>query len=143
MIKASFLKAFALATFGAAAALAQNNAVGNWQYVNGTKTTHITTTEEGGQLQAKITKVTKDGKEDPTAACGSCTAENKDKPLAGLRILWDTKKDGTNWKEGKLLDPEGGKIVKGAVEVLEGGNKLNVKGSIAFLSKTQVWVRVK
>jgi len=31
----------------------------------------------------------------------------------------------------------------GQVEVLEGGAKLNVKGSVAFLSKTQVWSRVK
>ena len=137
------LKVFAIATFCAAAALAQDTAVGNWQYVNGPKTTYITTTEEGGQLKAKITKVTKDGKDDPTAVCGSCSDENKGKPLAGLQILWDTRKDGKNWKEGKLLDPEGGKIVKGAVEVLEGGKKLNVKGSIAFLSKTQVWTRVQ
>lgn len=137
------LKVFAIATFCAAAALAQNPAVGNYTYVDGTKTTYITTMEEGGALKAKITKVTKDGKEDPAAACGKCTAENKDKPLAGLLILWDTKKDGANWKEGKLLDPEGGKIVKGAVEVLEGGKKLNVKGSIAFLSKTQLWTRVQ
>ena len=136
------LKVFAIASLCAAAALAQNNAVGNWQFVDGTKTTFITTTEEGGQLKAKVTKVTKDGKEDPSAACGKCTEANKDKPLAGLQILWDTKKDGNNWKEGKLLDPEGGKIVKGAVEVLDGGKKLNVKASIAFLSKTQVWVRV-
>ena len=137
------IKAFALTVFFAAAALAQNPAVGNWQFVDGTKTTFITTMEEGGQLKAKITKVTRDGKEDPAAACGKCSGENKDKPMAGLLILWDTKKDGDGWKDGKLLDPESGRIVNGKIEIAEGGKKLNVKGSVAFLSKTQVWNRVQ
>jgi uncharacterized protein (DUF2147 family) len=133
------IKAVAIATFCAAAALAQNPAVGNWTYVDGPKTTYITTTEDGGQLKATITRVTKDGKDDAGATCGKCSDANKDKPLAGLLILWDTKKDGANYKEGKLLDPESGRLVKGAVEVLDGGKKLNVKGSVAFISKTQVW----
>ena len=114
-------KVIAIAALSAAA-LAQNSAVGNWQFVDGPKTTYITTTEEGGQLKARITKVTKDGKDDPTATCGKCSGENKDKPLAGLLILWDTKKDGENWKDGKLLDPEGGRQVTGKVEVLEGAS---------------------
>lgn len=136
-------KVIAITVLSAAAALAQNSAVGNWQYVDGTKTTYITTADEGGQLKARITKVTKDGKDDPTAACAKCSGENKDKPLAGLMILWDTKKDGENWKDGKLLDPESGRQVSGKVEVAEGGKKLNVKGSVAFISKTQVWTRVQ
>jgi uncharacterized protein (DUF2147 family) len=124
--------------------LAQNSAVGNWQYVDGNKITYITTAEDGGALKATITKVTKDGKEDPAAACSKCSAENKDKPLKGLLILWDTKKDGdVNWKEGKLLDPDSGRVVNGKVEVAEGGKKLNVKGNVAFISKTQIWTRVQ
>src|SRR3954449_6419263 len=85
--QSNMTKIFAIASFCAAAALAQNSAVGNWTYVDGTKTTYITTAEEGGQLKAKITKVTKDGKDDPSGVCGKCSGENKDKPLAGLLIL--------------------------------------------------------
>ena len=137
------LKQIAIGALFAAAALAQNSAVGNWQYVDGTKITYITTVEEGGQLKAKITKVTKDGREDPTATCSKCSGDNKDKPLAGLVILWDTKKDGSNWKDGKLLDPDSGRLVTGKVEILDGGQKLNVKGSVAFISKTQVWTKAQ
>jgi len=136
------LKAIALAAVCAAAALAQTSAVGNWQYVDGTKITYITTVEEGGQLKATITKVTKDGKDDPTATCAKCSGDSKDKPLAGLVILWDTKKDGVNWKDGKLLDPDSGRLVSGKVEIADGGKKLNVKGSVAFISKTQAWTKV-
>lgn len=135
-------KVFAISAFFAAAVLAQNSAVGNWQYVDGTKTTYIKTFEEGGQLKATIERVTKGGTEDPAAACGKCSGENKDKPMKGLVILWDTKKDGDNWKDGRLLDPDSGRIVNGKVELTEGGQKLNVKGSVAFITKTQVWTRI-
>lgn len=134
-------KLAAISLFCAAAALAQSSAAGNWQYVDGTKTTYIKTYEEGGQLKATIEKVIKGGADDPAATCSKCSGENKDKPMKGLLILWDTKKDGDNWKDGKLLDPDSGRIVAGKVELAEGGKKLNVKGSVAFISKTQVWVR--
>ena len=137
------LKQIVIAVLFAAAAFAQNPAVGNWQYVDGTKITYITTVEDGGQLKATITKVTNNGKEDPTATCSKCSGDSKDKPLAGLLILWDTRKDGANWKDGKLLDPDSGRLVSGKVEVADGGKKLNVKGSVAFISKTQVWTKVQ
>lgn len=135
-------KVLALSALLAASALAQTSAVGEWQYVDGAKTTFIKTFEENGQLKATIEKVTNTGKDDPSAACGKCTGDNKDKPMKGLQILWDTKKDGDNWKDGKLLDPESGRIVAGKVEVADGGKKLNVKGSVAFISKTQIWTRL-
>jgi uncharacterized protein (DUF2147 family) len=137
------LKVIAIAVLLAAQALAQNSAVGNWQYVDGAKITYITTVEDGGQLKATISKISKDGKEDSAATCSKCSGDNKDKPLAGLLILWDTKKDGANWKDGKLLDPDSGRLVTGKVEIVDGGKKLNVKGSVAFISKTQVWTRVQ
>ena len=137
------LKAIALSALFAAAAVAQSSSAGNWQYVDGTKTTSIRTYEEGGQLKAVIEKVTKAGQEDPGATCEKCSGENKGKSLKGLVILWDTKKDGDNWKEGKLLDPDSGRLVNGATELVEGGKKMNVKGSVSIIHKTQVWVRVE
>jgi uncharacterized protein (DUF2147 family) len=138
------LKALAISTLFAAAAFAQGPAVGNWQYVDGPKTTFIRTYEEGGQLKAVIEKVTKGGQEDASAACDKCSGENKGKPMKGLLILWDTKKDGeSNWKDGKLLDPESGRVVTGKVEVADGGKKLNVKGSVSFISKTQAWTKIQ
>jgi uncharacterized protein (DUF2147 family) len=58
-----------------------------------------------------------------------------------MRIFWGLSQKGNKWDGGQILDPASGKTYKCSVEVQEGGRKLAVKGSMAFLSKTQTWVR--
>jgi uncharacterized protein (DUF2147 family) len=126
-----------------APASAQNSAVGLWKNVEGEKTTLIRTYEEGGKLAGKVEKVLKNGAEDKDAKCAKCKDDNKDKPMAGLRLIWDMQKDGEKWTGGKLLDPESGRVVNCKIETAEGGKKLMVKGSVAIISKTQTWTRAE
>ena len=127
----------------AAPAFAQNSAVGLWKSTEPNKVTLIRISEDGGKVNGKVEKVLKGDVEDKDAKCGKCKDDNKDKPMAGLRLLWDLQKDGDKWSGGKLLDPESGRIVNCKLELAEGGKKLLVKGSIAMLSKTQTWSRVE
>jgi uncharacterized protein (DUF2147 family) len=127
----------------AAPAFAQNSAVGLWKNAEPNKVTMIRTYEEGGQLQGKVEKVLKNDAEDKDAKCAKCKDENKDKPMAGLRLIWDMRKDGDKWTGGKLLDPESGRVVNCKLETADGGKKLMVKGSVAIISKTQTWTRVE
>lgn len=136
--------AFALAVFAlsfAAPAFAQNSPVGLWKNVEDDKTTLIRITENGGKLHGKIEKVLKGTYEDTAAKCVKCKDDKKDKPMAGLELIWDVAKDGDHWGGGKLLDPESGRIVNCRLDMADAGKKLEVKGSIAFLSKTQTWTR--
>jgi len=119
----------------AAPLFAQDSAIGLWKNVESDKVTLIRTYEEGGKLLGKIEKVLKNNVEDTAATC------NKDKPMAGLQLIWDMQKDGDRWSGGKLLDPETGRVVNCRLETEEGGKVLKVRGSIAFLSKTQTWTR--
>ena len=119
------------------------SAVGLWKNTEPTKVTLIRITEEGGKLDGKIEKVLKNDVEDKDAKCVKCKDDNKDKPMAGLRLIWDMKKDGDKWSGGKLLDPETGRIVNCKIETADGGKKLVVKGSVAMISKTQNWTRVE
>ena len=43
------------------------------------------------------------------------------------------------------MDPNDGKVYKCKMEVIEGGNKVNVRGFLGFslLGRTQVWHKVK
>ena len=130
-----------LSTLFAAPALAQNSAIGLWKNVEPDKVTLIRLYEDGGKLLGRIEKVLKNNVEDTAATCVKCKDENKGKPMAGLQLIWDMKPDGDKWSGGKLLDPDSGRIVNCKLETAEGGTKLLVKGSIAFLSKTQTWTR--
>jgi uncharacterized protein (DUF2147 family) len=121
--------------------LAQNSPVGLWKNVEDDKTTLIRITEAGGKLQGKIEKVLKGSSEDSAAKCVKCKDDKKDKPLAGLELIWDMAKVGDRWEGGKLLDPETGRIVNCRLELADAGKKLNVRGSVSFLSKTQTWTR--
>ena len=67
----------------------------------------------------------------------------KDKPVLGLRILWDLGEDGNQWSGGRVLDPDNGKVYKCYVALEDGGRKLKVRGfiGVSLLGRTQIWMR--
>jgi uncharacterized protein (DUF2147 family) len=62
-------------------------------------------------------------------------------PLIGLNILTGFKDSGTQW-EGKIYDPEHGKLYRSIVYRTTDGN-LAVKGCIAFFCQKQIWKPVR
>ena len=127
------------------AVLAQMNPVGTWHTVD-EKTkepkSEIQITDNGGVLSGKVTKLLrKDAKQD--ALCDECTDDRKGKPMLGLEIIRGAKKaDGKDiWEDGKILDPENGKNYTLKMTPIEGGKKLEVRGSIGPFGRTQTWVR--
>ena len=68
----------------------------------------------------------------------------KGQKIKGLVIIEDIKKDGDEYNDGTILDPENGKEYKCYLE-LEEPNKLKVRGYLGFslLGRTQYWIRKK
>ena len=126
-------------------ALAQMTPVGAWNTVDDkTKElkSEIQITDNGGVLSGKVTKLLrKEAKQD--ALCDECTDDRKGKPMLGLEIVRGAKKaDGKDvWEDGKILDPENGKNYSLKMTPIEGGKKLEVRGSIGPFGRTQTWVR--
>ncbi len=128
-------------------ASAQMTPVGVWHTIND-KTKEISSevhvVEVAGMLSGKIMKLLrKEAKQD--AVCDECTDDRKGKPLLGLEIIRGAKKaDGKEvWEDGKILDPENGKNYTLKLTPIEGGKKLEVRGSIGPFGRTQTWVRVQ
>jgi uncharacterized protein (DUF2147 family) len=95
-------------------------------------------------LTGKISKLLrKDVKQD--AICTECSDDRKDKPLIGMDIIRGVKKvDGQEvWQGGKIMDPENGKNYTLRLTPIDGGAKLQVRGSVLFISRTQTWQRVQ
>ena len=134
-----------LALLTAGAAFAQANPVGLWKTIDDetkAEKSYVRVVEAGGVFTAKVEKILDPAKAD--AKCDKCSDDRKDKPMLGLEIIRGAKKaEGKDvWEDGKILDPESGRNYSLRLTPIEGGAKLEVRGSIAFIGRTQTWVRV-
>ena len=130
-----------------AVATAQMTPVGQWHSSDektGELKSLIIISETGGVLNGHVDKLLRKTA-DQKAVCKECTDDRKDKPMLGLQIIRGAKKvDGKDvWEGGKILDPENGKEYALRMTPIEDGKKLEVRGSILFVGRTQTWVRVQ
>ena len=128
-------------------AFAQMTPVGLWQSADektGEAKSQIRIAESGGVLNGRIEKLLrKEAKQD--AVCDECSDDRKGKPMIGLEIIRGAKKaDGKDvWEDGKVLDPENGKNYTLRLTPIDGGKKLEVRGSVLGIGRTQTWVRIQ
>jgi uncharacterized protein (DUF2147 family) len=121
--------------------------VGVWRNLDdktGEAKAEIRIVEAGGVLSGKIDKrIGKDIK--PDDVCDECSDDRKGKPILGLEIIRNAKKaEGKDvWEGGKILDPENGRDYTLRMTPVEGGRKLEVRGSIGPFGRTQTWVRIQ
>ena len=128
-------------------ALAQLTPVGTWKSLDeetGQPKTGIVIEDQGGVLQGRVQQLLRPGA-DPKALCVECKDALKDQPMVGLPIIQGAKKaaDKDVWEGGKILDPENGKFYTLRLTPIDGGQKLEVRGSIGPFGRTQTWVRVQ
>jgi uncharacterized protein (DUF2147 family) len=145
MFQRALLAIAALTTSGFACA--QMSPVGTWNTIDDvTKAikSEIMVTDTAGVLSGKVTKLLRKDV-DQKAVCKECTDDRKDKPLVGLEIIRGAKKaEGKDvWEDGKILDPENGKNYTLRLTPIDGGKKLEVRGSVFGMGRTQTWVRVQ
>lgn len=127
--------------------MAQMSPVGPWKSVDektGAPKSEVRISESGGVLTGKVERILREGA-DPSAVCDQCTDDRKGKPIVGLEIIRGAKQaEGkTVWEDGKILDPENGKTYTLRLTPVDGGQKLEVRGSIGPFGRTQTWVRVQ
>jgi len=130
----------------AALTASQPSPAGLWETLDdatGKATSVVSIWEENGKLYGRIEKLLNSDPKDPDPRCDRCEGELKGKPLIGLRILWDLRKEGDAWSGGKILDPDNGKVYKCTITVEQDGKKLKIRGFIGFslLGRTEYWLR--
>ena len=100
-------------------------------------------TEKDGVISGTVEKIFDLAKQD--SKCDDCASDDprKGKPVIGMTILTGLKKEGDNvYGGGRILDPKNGKTYNAKVTVIDGGKKLEMRGSILFFGRTQTWIRV-
>lgn len=139
--------AAAVLTLSAGLAAAQATPVGLWKTIDDdgkTEKSLVRISENGGVFSGTIEKVFDPSKQD--AKCDKCSDDRKDKLIVGMTIIRNIKQDPddkTLWGGGEILDPNTGKVYKSRLKPIEGGKKMEMRGSFLFISRTQVWQRVE
>jgi uncharacterized protein (DUF2147 family) len=138
--------AFAIMTLAAAVALGQNSPVGRWRTMDdasGQPKSVVTIREEGGKLVGTVEKVFDPYPRESKPLCISCQGDLKDKPIVGMRILWDLSKHDEEWSGGRIFDPDTGKSYKCSLLLDGGRNRLKVRGFLGMplFGRTQYWLR--
>ena len=140
------MAAIVLVAIGAPA-WAQMTPEGLWRNIDdktGEAKAEIRIREAGGVLNGVLeTRLSKEAK--PGDLCTECTDDRKGKPLLGLELIRGARKaeDKAVWEGGKILDPENGRNYTLRMTPVEGGKKLEVRGSIGPFGRTQTWIRIQ
>ncbi|WP_336690909.1 MULTISPECIES: DUF2147 domain-containing protein [unclassified Chryseobacterium] len=77
-----------------------------------------------------------------TPNCTECKDDRKNKPILGMEIIRNLKKDGDEFTGGTITDPKTGKTYK--CTITRSGDNLNVRGYIglSFIGRSQTWQKV-
>ncbi len=132
-----------LSLLATAQAADPNSPIGNWKTIDdqsGKPKSIVQITESNGALTGKIVELLEGASE---KTCSKCEGDLKDKPLVGMRILWDLKKEGGEWAGGKIFNPSDGGTYTSKAKLTDGGKTLEVTGKWMLFSKQQKWQRVE
>ena len=136
--------AIAAAVLGGIALAQDASPVGRWRSYDektGQPKSIIEITEVNGELQGKVERAFSPPAPSPNPLCDKCSGDRKNKPVVGMQMLWGMKKNGDEYSGGQLLDLETGRELRGRVKVVDGGKKLEVRGSVGPFSRTVTWTR--
>ncbi|MDY8136380.1 DUF2147 domain-containing protein [Aquimarina sp. 2201CG5-10] len=122
---------------------AQEQIVGNWKTIDdntGKPRSIVEIYKKGDKLYGKITQILDEAERGNL--CVECKGKDYNQPIEGMVILKGLEKDGEEYEDGTIMDPENGKTYRCKIWIDEDNpNVLNVRGYIAFLYRTQQWVR--
>jgi len=96
-----------------------------------------------GLMYGKVIDILEKGKEGQV--CEKCDGELRDKPVKGMEIITGGKKnDNGEWKGKRLFDPEQAMTFRFKIWLNpENTDELKVRGYLAFIYRTQTWLRVE
>ena len=131
-------------TLLATSILSAQSVFGKWKTIDdrtGNPKGIIEIYEKDGMMFGKVVKIVEAGKEN--ALCIKCDGDMKDKPVNGMTIIKAGKKNKDNeWKGKYLFDPEQAMTFRFKIWLNpKNSDELKVRGYLAFLYRTQTWIR--
>ena len=99
--------------------------------------------KKNGLMYGHVVQILEKGRE--KALCIKCDDERKDKPIVGMTIIDAAiEHDNGKWKGKTLFDPEQAMTFRCKIWLNpDNSNELKVRGYLAFIYRTQTWLRVE
>jgi uncharacterized protein (DUF2147 family) len=118
---------------------------GKWKTIddrNGHPKAIIKVYKEDDKMQGVVQKILEEGMENAT--CEKCDGDKKDKAILGMKIITDVEEEEDGfWKGKNLFDPEQAMTFRCKIWLNpDNPNELKVRGYLAFIYRTQTWLRV-
>lgn len=135
----------AAAALTSASAMASTPA-GLWKTIDdntGNVRSLIRITQVNGEYKGTIEKLFRTPDQEQNPKCDKCEGALKDTPITGMTILTGLRQDGNEFQDGKILDPENGKVYSSKAKLDDSGKKLEVRGfvGVSLFGRSQTWVR--
>ncbi|ENW84970.1 hypothetical protein F908_00216 [Acinetobacter sp. NIPH 284] len=102
--------------------------------------------EANGTYAGKIVKITPRAGYTPKETCVDCPAPYTNKPILGLDVMTGLKQgEGLNYVNGRILDPNSGKIYSMKAKLSSNGKRLHLRGyvGVSALGRNQIWIRAE
>ncbi|QOW47139.1 MULTISPECIES: DUF2147 domain-containing protein [Acinetobacter] len=101
--------------------------------------------DQNGTYYGIITKVTPRVGYQPKEICVNCPAPYTNKPILGLKAITNLKRiNDYEYENGKILDPNSGRLYSLKAKLSQNGSKLNIRGYYGFstIGRSQTWIRI-
>lgn len=102
--------------------------------------------EANGTYAGKVVKITPRSGYTPKETCVDCPAPYTNKPIVGLDVLTGLKyANGLNYNNGRILDPNTGKLYSMKAKLSANGKRLHLRGylGVSALGRNQIWIRAE
>ena len=136
----------ALAAVPIKGSLAQATPVGLWTTVSdrdGKPEAVVEIREVNGELVGVVRALLVAADRDDSI-CTKCQGDRRGRPIVGMEIVRHMRPDGNGaFSGGEILDPENGKTYRATMKLVDGGQKLVVRGYIglSIFGRSQTWSR--
>ncbi len=119
---------------------------GEWKTIDdrtGKPKAVISIYEKDGLMYGHVVKILEEGKEN--MVCSKCDGEMKNEPILGMTIIDGAEHHGKGiYKGDTLFDPEQAMTFRCKIWLNpDNADELRVRGYLAFIYRTQTWIRVQ
>lgn len=120
--------------------------LGKWKTIDdnsGEEKSIVEIFEREGKVFGRVIKIFPPPGEDPDPVCEECQSDDPrhKKKIIGMEIIRNMEKDGNEYSDGDILDPENGKVYRCKLWLEDG--ELKVRGYWGPFFRTQSWKKAQ